>query len=219
MENESLPQNDYYGQDQDLLQEPLEPLSTEYMQDPIRHQTELDNKIISTDYKGLKIHLKQPKFKLERVAEVYKNKKGVPRMVNGMPVVKRYLDIKVFDGYEEKEIDFPIKDLHTDSVTSSVLEPHQVTEIQLIDDLIYVLGMSQAIDQEDYTKTLYRLNGMKASTVDTSKALGGRAVELAKTTITKGESMVREYREQKGFDDYQKRADKKGLLGLGFLGL
>ncbi|KKK54148.1 hypothetical protein LCGC14_3087630, partial [marine sediment metagenome] len=43
--------------------------------------------------------------------------------------------------------------------------------------------------------------------------------ELAKTTITKGESMVREYREQKGFDDYQKRADKKGLLGLGFLGL
>jgi len=88
--------------------------------------------------------------------------------------------------------------------------------------LIWVLAMKTVVDPDsDFTKFMWRLFGVKASLVDTAKAIGGGALEYSKTTITKGEQRSYDFRADKGFEDYQNRLKKKGggLLGLGFLGL
>jgi len=208
--------------EEDYQNEPITVPEPIYGEDPIRHQTELDAKIISTGYNDLVLHLKKPIYKKIQVAVLHTNHKGELRLLNGKPVFKKMKTVNVFDHYEEKDVDFPIKNFYSDSLTSSIIDKDEANAIRGLDDLIWVLAMKTVVDPDsDFTKFMWRLFGVKASLVDTAKAIGGGALEYSKTTITKGEQRSYDFRADKGFEDYQNRLKKKGggLLGLGFLGL
>jgi len=140
-------------------------------------------------------------------------------LVNGLPVLKGKETIKVFTGeYDKKEVDFPIKNFYTDSLTSSILDKDEVNVIRDHYDLVWRLGMLMVTDGEfDSVRFIHRLNGATATLLESAKSIGGGGLEWSKSTITKQESKSYDFRQSKEFDDYQARLGKrKGLFGLGF---
>lgn len=187
-----------------------------YAPDPYTNTSQIDAKILSTDYKDLKISIKVPIYKKLMVTSILRNSDGTPKLFNGKPVQKQIYEANVFNGFEMKEMDFPIKNIHNDSVTSSILTDSDVEMVRLVDDLIYDFALDMVIKPDtNFTKTIYRLNGLKASIVDSSKGRWGRGPELAKTTITKGESKTIAYHDQKNFEEYETRKNRKGIFGFG----
>ncbi len=190
-----------------------------YIPDPIRNATELDAEIIKSHYKDQMLVLKKPKFEDVRAAIVYKDKNGKPKLKNGFPVIKGYETIRIFTGeYEKIEVEFPIKNFYTDSLTSSILDKDEVNVVREHHDLTWVLGMRMLTDPEfDSTRFIHRLNGVTATLLESSKSIGGGGLEWSKSTISKQESKSYDFRQSKEFDDYQNRLNKRtGFLGLGF---
>ena len=149
---------------------------------------------------------------------VYKNV-----LVNGdlkkIPVLHKIKRIPIITGVEFQEHEFPIKDWFNDSVTSSSIDLQESAFIRMVDDIAVSLVLrSMENNNVNYTAFLNRLYFMKASVSDTSKGVGGRAMEMAKTTINKGESMVQMYRKMQ-FDEEVDKRKKSGLLGLGLFGI
>ncbi|KKK47540.1 hypothetical protein LCGC14_3154160 [marine sediment metagenome] len=156
-----------------------------------------------------------PKYEKMRVSHVVKNKRGEIRLYKGHPVVERTVFEKVFVGYEKKEFDFPIKNLHNDSVTSSILTDSDVESVRMIDDSIMDLQMLMVTQPEvSFLKTITRMNSMKASIVNSSKGRWGRAAELSKTQISKGESKTFNFSDINKFEEYEDRKKRKGILGM-----
>ena len=190
-----------------------------YVPDPIRNPTELDAEIIKSHYKDQKIVLKKPIFEDIKAAVIYKDKKGKPRLMNGFRVIKGYKTVKVFTGkYDNIEVDFPVKNFYTDSLTSSILDKDEVNVVREHFDLTWRLGMLMITDPDfDSTRFIHRLNGVTATLLESSKSIGGGGLEWSKSTITKQESKSYDFRQSKEFDDYQARLNKrKGLFGLGY---
>ena len=187
-----------------------------YAPDPYTNTSQIDAKLISSGYKDQKINVNIPIYKQIRVTSIVRNADGTAKLLNGKPVEKDVYIANVFSGYESQEIDLPIKNIHNDSVTSSILTDSDVEMIRLIDDLFYDLSLDTALKPDvSFIKTLVRLYGLKASIVDSSKGRWGRAAELAKTQISKGESKTFAYHDQKGFEEYEQRKNRKGIFGLG----
>ncbi|MBR9701814.1 hypothetical protein GOV13_02740 [Candidatus Pacearchaeota archaeon] len=204
---------------QDYLEDDLLPATdTPYVPDPIRNPTELDAEIIKSHYKQEKLLLKKPVFKELEVAVVFKNRNGKPKLVNGMPVVKKIIKVNVFDHYENEEVEFPIKNLYTDSLTSSILDKDEANVVRDHHDLIWVIGMRMLTDPDfDSVRFIHRLNGATATLLESAKSIGGGGLEWSKSSISKQESKSYDFRQNKEFDDYQNRLNKrKGLFGLGF---
>jgi len=111
--------------------------------------------------------------------------------------------------YEKKIFPLPI-DLHNDSVTTSILEPQELGLIRMIDGFCYDLSLEDVSDPDtDYSTSLQLLAGVKASIVESSKGKFGRMAELAKTSINKGEQRSWDYRQDREFDEYNSRKNKK----------
>lgn len=187
-----------------------------YDSDPYSNTYQIDAKLISSDYKDQKILIKTPKFRKIKACVLFKNKDGTVKLIDGKPVVREIVKTRVADGFETLELEFPIQNLHNDSVTSSILTDSDVESIRMIDDVIYDLSLEMMLSPEiSFVKTITRLHGIKASIVDSSKGRWGRSAELSKTTITKGESKTSVYHDQKQFDDFEQRKNRKGVFGLG----
>ncbi len=187
-----------------------------YAPDPYSNSSQIDAELISSGYKDQKISISVPKYKQIRVTSIVRNSNGTAKLLNGKPVEKDVYMANVFEGYETKEIELPIKNIHNNSVTSSILTDSDVEMIRLIDDLFYDLSLDTALKPDvSFVKTLVRLYGLKASIVDSSKGRWGRSAELAKTQITKGESKTVAYHDQKGFEEYEQRKNRKGIFGFG----
>lgn len=189
-----------------------------YIPDPIRNPTELDAEIIKSHYKNHKLLLKTPIFKDIEAVVVYKDKNGKPRLRNGLPVVKEYKTVKVFEGYEKKEVEFPVKNFYTDSLTSSILDKEEANVIREHYDLLWTIGMRMVTDDEfDSVRFIHRIHGATATLLETAKSIGGGGLEWSKSTISKQESKSYDFRQSKDFEDYQARLGKRtGFLGLGF---
>ncbi len=189
-----------------------------YIPDPIRNSTELDAEIIKSHYKDNKLLLKLPLFEDVKVAIVYKDKNGKPRLRDGFPIVKGYETVQVFKSYDKQEVEFPIKNLYTDSLTSSILDKEEANVIRDHHDLIWTIGMKMVTDGDfDSIRFIHRINGATATLLESAKSIGGGGLEWSKSTITKNESKTYDFRQNKEFDDYQARMNKrKGLFGLGF---
>lgn len=187
-----------------------------YVPDPYTSNYQIDGKLISSDYKDQKMIFKIPTYKKILVTTVFKDKFGVVKKVNGKPVEKTTYYANVLTGFEDKQIDFPVPNLHNDSVTSSILTDSDVDSIRMIDDNVYDLSLEMMTKANvSFVKSIYRLNGLKASIVDSAKGRWGRSAELAKTQITKGESKTFAYHDQRSFDEYEKRKNRKGIFGFG----
>ena len=177
--------------------------------------SQIDAKLISSDYKDEKIIIQVPIYKKMRVSNVVRDKKGKMKLLNGEPVIQKKSIEKVFIGFEKKEFDLPIKNLHNDSVTSSILTDSDVESVRMLDDNIIDLEMLMVTKPEaSFLKTITRLNSMKASIVNSSKGRWGRAAELSKTQISKGESKTFNFSDQAKMEEYETRRNKKGILGM-----
>ncbi len=177
--------------------------------------SQIDAKIISSDYKDEKIIIQVPIYKKMRVSNVVRDKKGKMKLLNGEPVIQKKSIEKVFIGFEKKEFDLPIKNLHNDSVTSSILTDSDVESVRMLDDNIIDLEMLMVTKPKaSFLKTITRLNSMKASIVNSSKGRWGRAAELSKTQISKGESKTFNFSDQAKMEEYETRRNKKGILGM-----
>ncbi|MFW6275102.1 MAG: hypothetical protein ACOC2M_00550 [bacterium] len=192
-----------------------------YAPDPYTNNYQIDAKILSSDYKNAKILVRLPKFKKVITAIVEKTKDGkIKKTKEGYPITKKLIKTRILTGFTEKKIDLPISNIHNDSVTSSILTDSDVEMIRSIDDTLYDYMLDMVKNpQINFTKTCYRLNGLKASIVDSSKGRWGRSAELAKTQISKGESKTFAYHDQRTLEEFENRKKKGGLLGLGFFGL
>jgi len=188
--------------------------------DATRYPTEIDSKLIKSGYKQNEFTIKIPIFEEQLVWEVERDLTGRMKLLNGKPVKKSLKKTKFFTGKYEKKI-FPLPiDLHNDSVTTSILEPQELGLIRMIDGFCYDLSLEDVSDPDtDYSTSLQLLAGVKASIVESSKGKFGRMAELAKTSINKGEQRSWDYRQDREFDEYNNRKNKKGLFGLGFFGL
>ena len=188
----------------------------DYVPDSYTSNYQIDGKLISSDYKDQKMLFKVPIYKKVLVTTLFRDKRGVVKKLNGKPVEKSTYYANVLTGFEEKQIEFPVPNMHNDSVTSSILTDSDVEMIRMIDDNMYDLSLDMMTKPNvSFIKTVYRLNGLKASIVDSAKGRWGRSAELAKTTISKGESKTYAYHDQKEFEEYEQRKKKKGIFGLG----
>jgi len=184
--------------------------------DQVRYSTEIDAKLIQSGYKKNEFKAKIPVFEEVVYGIPYKDKDGKVKLVDGKPVLRCLKTLKFFVGYEEKLFPLPV-DLHNDSVTSSILEPTELSLIRMLDDFIYDLSLETICNAEkDYTTSIQRFAGIKASIVESSKGKGGRMAELSKTQINKGETRNWDYNQQREFDEFNARKQKKGLFGLGY---
>ena len=186
--------------------------------DGYNNTSQIDAKLISSDYKDDKISIQIPLYEKIKVSTVVKDKNGKIKLFKGHPVIEKTTLQNVFTGFETKEFDFPIKNLHNDSVTSSILTDSDVESVRMIDDNIIDLEMLMVTKPEiSFLKTITRLNNMKASIVNSSKGRWGRAAELSKTSINKGESKTFNFNDMNKYEEFEQRKKKKGIFGMGGL--
>ena len=195
-------------------------LSHSYYDYPIETGDALNNKIISSHIKNKTVIVTRPKTEKKRIALSLLDNKGNPVMQDGNYVIYKIKNMDVLVGLEKREFEFPIPDWFNDSTTSSILEKEEGQIIREIDDLSMSLFTEMLNNPKmDHSEFIAWLYWVKGSIVDTAKGIGGGAVEKAKTTITKGESLVREYRTDPNQFSEKGARKKKGLLGLGMWGL
>ena len=207
--------------EEESYEESIEPLDSMdamgyYGGDGYSNTSQIDAKLISSDYKDDKLSIQIPIYEKMRVSKVVRDKKGEIRLYKGHPVIEKTTFEKVFMGFDTKEFDFPIKNLHNDSVTSSILTDSDVESVRMIDDNLIDLEMLMVTKPEvSFLKTIIRLNSYKASIVNSSKGRWGRAAELSKTQITKGESKTFNFSDMNKYEEFEQRKKKKGVFGLG----
>ena len=135
---------------------------------------------------------------------------------DGNPVIKKIKEFSYLKGFIQRKIAFPLPDWFNDSVTSSIIEKSEAALIREIDDLGFAIFSEMIMEPKiDYSEFLNWLYWVKASFCETSKGIGGAAVVHAKTTITKGENLVREYRQVEQMQQEEEAKKQKGLFGLG----
>lgn len=191
-----------------------------YYDMPIDSQDALNNKIISSHIKNRNVIVTKPKIEKRRIALPLLDKQGNSVMQDGRYIIKKIKKMEVLVGLEKREFEFPIPDWFSDSTTSSILEKEEGQIIREIDDLAMSLYTEMLNNPKmDHSEFIAWLYWIKGSIVDTAKGIGGGAVEKAKTTITKGESLVREYRTDPSQFSEKEERKKKGMFGLGMFGL
>ena len=185
--------------------------------DQVRYSTEIDSKLITSGYKKNEFKVKTPVFEEEIFGIPYLDKNGKKKLVNGVPVLRCLKKIKYFVRWEEKPFPLPV-DLHNDSVTSSILEPNELSVIRMIDVFDTELSLEYVADPNaNYSTSIPFFAEIKASIIESSKGKFGRMAELAKTQINKGEQRTWDYNQQtRDFDEFNARKNKKGLFGLGY---
>ena len=196
----------------------------------ITKQTELDNKIISSFAKAGKLVKLIPRVSTIKLGIPYLDKRtGKPKMFHGVlvdpetgekvivkaPLLRKIRHVRILDGFDKKEIDFPIKDWFNDSITSTILTSREAAFIRRVDDLAISLFIKQMNNPKfDYTGFLHRLYFIKSSIADTGKSINGRGIEAAKTNIHRSESTAWQYsgrEEQQKYEDFKKRKDSNLL--------
>lgn len=208
-------EEDMYN-DNAMLPNQQYPLGSGFTVDPPRSNTEIDVKLITSGYKEAQMIFRQPIIKKRKVAEFFVDKKtGKPKLYNGSPVLKGFREVPVFQGYQNREIEFPIPNFHSDSVTSTFLDEKDVRAVNIIDETIWDLFTDLIENDADHMNLMLELHGKKASIVDTKKSFGGRGAEIYKTSISKGESKMMQYMHDSRMEEIGERK-KKGLLGLGW---
>lgn len=195
---------------------------------PITKDIQLDNKIISTAAKN-KIVISTPKIEKKKVGIPAFDKNGlmVTKKVQTksglieVPILLKVKSVEIITGFDTKEVDFPISDWFNDSVTSGILEKDEARYLRRVDDVGFKLMSKMVLFPKKVAVLgfLQRLAAQKQSIADTSKGIGGGAIEHAKTNITRSEMTSYLYRKDRE-DLAQVRARQaeldKGMLGLGY---
>lgn len=174
------------------------------------------NKFISTGNAMSKISIKNPIIKEEKIVIPLLDKEGKMVTVEGMPVIKKIKTMRYIDGFENVDIEFPVKSWFNDSVPSSFLTDAEVYFLRDVDVLAYSLYIETLKKKKiDHTETLGLLAWMKGSISDTAKGRSGVAVEKAITTVSKSEAQNYNYQKEAQIREEEIRK-KAGLLGLGW---
>lgn len=179
---------------------------------PITKQEQIDNKIMSSYNKHRKIILPQPKIVNRKVIIPMRKKNGEIMMQDDCVVVKRISIVPVLEGFENQEIEFPIKDWFNDSRTSSFILRDEANWIRRTDNIAIRLFVKSLYNPKiNYNGFLNQLYWDIASFTDTSKGIEGIAAERAKTTFSKSETLTKAQR-IRAHKDFEK-AKKGGLVG------
>lgn len=187
---------------------------------PVDSMDRLNDKIISSYNKNREFVIKKPVIKELRVALPLLDKdKKIIRDKNGNPIIKKVVTTPLLIGFKKKTLQFPIQNWFNDSRTSAILEKKEGQVLREADDLAYALYTEMLLNPKiDHSELIGWLDWITASIIDTSKGIGGAAVVNAKTTISKGESIVQEYRKDPTIEREQELKKRKGIFGLGWLG-
>lgn len=193
---------------------------------PITKDIQLDNKIISSSSKN-KMLLIKPIVKVMKFAVPLRGSKGgimYAKKVLEDGTIKKYPVIQGFETFEmlvdleKEEKEFPIEDWFNDSVTSTIMEKREARYLRQLDDFGFKL-MSKMIQNPTRVKCygfLQRLHAQKMSIVETCKGTEGRAVEWAKTQISKSESTNYLYRKDR--EELEQIRQREAELNSGLLG-
>lgn len=187
----------------------------------LTRDSQVNDKILSSASKFKKIIRVVPKFEETEYAVPLVDENGaivyktvfVDGVESKVPVIKKLATFLRVVSFENEEIDFPIPDWFNDSVTSSSLTPQEASYIRRADDIAITLFLrSLTSEKVNYARFLNRIYFQKSTLADTGKGIGGRAMEMAKTTITKGESLVQAIRKEQQMQAFEEKKNS-GLLG------
>lgn len=174
--------------------------------DDILTDQQLNQRIMRPEWDSSKLHVMKPKITIEECYVQLQDQEGNPVYRNGKKVVVKK-EVKVFDSWENKSIEVPGGNLFKSDLTTSISSPTDMALInKMIDTYLFTIQLSMATE-EDYSYDLYKLYNLMGGSSVTTKARGGKTLEMLKTQITKGEqtSTIR----QMLLQDQQ----RKGLFG------
>ncbi len=185
---------------------------------PIDSETQLNAKIISSDNKDKKIVISKPIYEKKWVAIPLLDSDRTPFLdQNGRIIIKGVKKIDMFKGFQQEELDFPLKDWFNDSIPSSFITPREGRFIRHLDMLAFSLfiEMLENPNVADKTKMIAMLGWVKASFADSSKGIEGEGVKYSKSTFNRQENINRNYGDDELLERAKKAQNKRGMFGTG----
>ncbi len=155
--------------------------SNEIISDP-----QLNQRLMTPDWDSSKLTLMIPKTRIESCWVVRKDSDGKPLMFEGKPIVDEK-SVKVFDGFETKEVDLPTKNIFKSDMRISLLRPEDRNILQSLLDLYFFIVQESIATEEDFSYDLYNISQKIGSILNVAPSLAGKGAELLKTQITKAE--------------------------------
>ncbi len=174
--------------------------------DDILSDPQLNQRLMTPDWDSSKLTLMIPKTKIETCWVIKKGPDGKPLFFEGLPVVDKKT-VKVFDGFETKEVDLPTKNIFKSDMRISLLRPEDRNILQSLLDLYFFIVQESVATEEDFSYDLYNISQKIGSILNVAPSLGGKGAEILKTTITKAEQS--NTFKQMMLDDQR----KKGIFG------
>lgn len=175
--------------------------------DDILSDPQLNQKLMTPQWDSSKLTLMVPKTRLEVCWVIKKGADGKPLFFEGKPVVDEK-SVKMFDGFESKEIDLPAGNIFKPDMRISLLRPEDRNILQSLLDLYFFILQESIATEEDFSYDLYNINQKIGCILNIAPSLAGKGAELLKTQITKAEqsSTIR----QMLLNDQR----KKGIFGM-----
>jgi len=182
---------------------PLDSLKT----DEILNDSQLNQRLMTPTWDSSKLNLMIPKTRIEDCWVIQKGSDGKPVFFEGLPVVDKR-SVKVFDGFESKQIDMPTKNIFNSDMRTSLLRPEDRNILQSLLDLYFFIVQESIATEEDFSYDLYNISQKIGCILNIAPSLAGKGAELTKTQITKAEqsSTIR----QMLLNDQK----KKGIFGM-----
>lgn len=148
--------------------------------------SQLNQRLMTPDWDSSKLTLMIPKTRLETCWVIKKGPDGKPLMFEGKPIVDEK-SVKLFDGFETKEIDLPTKNIFKSDMRVSLLRPEDRNILQSLFDLYFFIVQESISTEEDFSYDLYNISQKIGCILNVAPSLGGKGAELLKTQITKAE--------------------------------
>ena len=127
-----------------------------------------------------------PKTRIETCWVARKGPDGKPLLFEGKPVVDER-SVKMFDGFETKEIDLPTKNIFNQDMRTSLLRPEDRNILQSLLNLYFFIVQESIATEEDFSYDLYNIAQKIGCILNIAPSLAGKGAELLKTNITKAE--------------------------------
>jgi len=136
--------------------EPKNPLDA-LKSDEILSDPQLNQRLMTPTWDSSTLTLMIPKTRLEECWIIQKGPDGKPIIFEGQPVVDKR-SIKLFDGFETKEIDLPTKNIFNSDMRTSLLRPEDRNILQSLLDLYFFIVQESIATEEDFSYDLYNIS-------------------------------------------------------------
>ena len=154
--------------------------------DEIVSDSQLNQRLMTPTWDSSELTLMIPKTRIEECWIIQKGTDGKQVFFEGQPVVDKR-SVKVFDGFESKQIELPTKNIFKSDMRTSLLRPEDRNILQSLLDLYFFIVQESIATEEDFSYDLYNISQKIGCILNIAPSLAGKGAELTKTQITRAE--------------------------------